>query len=92
MPWAKERGLPADVPSLCRDAGVQAAVMKSMQEEGRVAQLKGFEQVQALLLIPEPFTVENGMMTPTFKIKRNVVKDMHQREIEALYAKMPASS
>jgi long-chain acyl-CoA synthetase len=48
IPWAKERGLPADMPSLCRDASVNAAIIKSMHEEGRVAKLKGFEQVSLL--------------------------------------------
>ena len=35
-----------DLRQLCRDPAVVAAVMKSMQEEGRVAQLRGFEHVQ----------------------------------------------
>ena len=44
--WAKERGMTEDLRQLCRDPAVVAAVMKSMQEEGRVAQLRGFEHVQ----------------------------------------------
>ena len=46
LPWAKERGMTEDLRQLCREPAVVAAVMKSMQEEGRVAQLRGFENVQ----------------------------------------------
>jgi hypothetical protein len=46
LPWARERGLPQDLPSLCREGAVVAAVHKSMAEEGRAAQLRGFEVVQ----------------------------------------------
>lgn len=46
LPWATERGLPADLPTLCRDAAVCAAVLRSMQSEGQAAQLKGFEQAR----------------------------------------------
>ena len=60
LPWAKERGMTEDLYQLCREPAVIAAVMKSMQEEGRVAQLRGFEQVQAVHLVADPFTVENG--------------------------------
>ena len=91
IPWAKERGMAGDLPALCRDPAVNAAVMKSMQEEGRVAKLRGFEQVQGLYLVAEPFTVENGLMTPTFKIKRNVVRDVFTKEVDAMYARLPTS-
>lgn len=46
LPWAAERGLPQELAALCRDKKVAAAVLKGMQEEGRVAQLRGFEQVR----------------------------------------------
>lgn len=46
LPWAKERNMTQDLHQLCRDPSVNTAIMKSMQEEGRVAQLRGFEQVR----------------------------------------------
>ncbi len=45
VPWAKERGLGSDLGELCGNQHVREAVMRSMQEEARVAQLRGFEQV-----------------------------------------------
>jgi len=49
QPWAASRRLTQDVNALCNDDQVKSAIMKSMQEEGRAAGLKGFEQVQALM-------------------------------------------
>ena len=47
LPWASERGMAKDLPTLCGDAAVAAAVLRSMQSEGHAAQLKGFEQVSS---------------------------------------------
>lgn len=50
LPWATERGMSKDLPTLCGDSAVAAAVLRSMQSEGHAAQLKGFEQVRSSLL------------------------------------------
>ena len=89
LPWAKERGLPNDIAALCTHPQVQAAVFKSMLEEGRGAGLKGFEQVAAVRLTPEQFSVENGLMTPTFKIKRPQAQTAFQNAISEMYAGLP---
>jgi long-chain acyl-CoA synthetase len=91
LPWAKERGLPADLKALCEHPQVVAAVFKSMQQEGRAAGLKGFEQAAAAALAPEPFSVDNNMMTPTFKLKRPQAQAAFQDKIAAMYAQLPSS-
>lgn len=50
------------------------------------AQFARVEQVRKFTLLPRPFTVEGGEMTPTLKLKRKVICDMHLDEIEAMYA------
>ena len=47
QPWAASRKLTQDMAALCSDPKVNKAVLKSMQEEGRAAGLKGFEQVRS---------------------------------------------
>jgi long-chain acyl-CoA synthetase len=47
---------------------------------------KGFEKVQRVTLIVEDFTTENGLLTPTLKLKRRVVLQMYGDRLEALYA------
>jgi long-chain acyl-CoA synthetase len=48
-------------------------------------ELATFERVRRFALLPEPFTVENGMMTPTLKIKRKEVEMRYEKLIESLY-------
>lgn len=55
LPWAAERGLPADLDALCRDSAVASAVLRSMNSEGQAAQLKGFEQVRRAYSPLPPF-------------------------------------
>ena len=52
----------------------------------RLADVSHAEQVQRFTLIGRGFTIESGEMTPTLKIKRNVVADNFAAEIEAMYA------
>ena len=62
------------------------AVLKSMLDEGRSAKLRGFEQVAAVSLSHELFSVENGLLTPTFKLKRPQAKAAFQAQIDAMYS------
>jgi long-chain acyl-CoA synthetase len=43
------------------------------------------EQVKKFAILPKPFGIETGELTPTMKIKRKVVAEMYSREIEAMY-------
>jgi hypothetical protein len=45
-------------------------------------------QVAAIYLTPEMFAVENGLLTPTFKLKRPQVKSKYQSAVDAMYAKL----
>ena len=86
LPWAAAHGLGGDVPALCRNPAVRAAVLASMLDEGRAAKLRGFEQVAAVALAADPFSVDNGLLTPTFKLKRPQAQAAFRGEIDAMYA------
>jgi long-chain acyl-CoA synthetase len=45
------------------------------------------EKIRNFHLIPDPFTVEDGALTPTLKLKRRVIEDRYEDEIDAMYAK-----
>ena len=44
------------------------------------------EQVKRFAILPRPFGIDSGELTPTMKIKREVVAQIYKREIDALYA------
>jgi len=48
-------------------------------------ELATYERVRRFSLLPEAFTVENGMMTPTLKIKRKEVESRYAELIDSLY-------
>jgi len=48
-------------------------------------QLATHEKVRKFLLLEEPFTIENGMMTPTLKLKRKEILGKFSKEIDNLY-------
>lgn len=45
-----------------------------------------YEKVRKFAIVEQPFSVENGEMTPTLKIKRHIVEQRYAQEIEAMYA------
>jgi len=92
VPWAKEKGIGSksggrDFKSLCANPAVRDHILKSMIATGTEAGLKGFEQVRAVVLSDELFTVENGLITPTFKLKRPQALARFKRDIETMYAR-----
>ncbi len=48
-------------------------------------ELASYERVRRFELLHEAFTVENGMMTPTMKVKRKAVEERYRELIESLY-------
>ena len=95
LPWARERGLvppgasPEEaVAKVCVSPAAAAAVHAAMVAEGRAAKLRGFEQVAAITLTPDAFSVDNGLLTPTFKVKRAAAEKAFAGAIAAMYARL----
>ncbi len=70
--WATENGVAEEgqMAALCANAKFKAAVMEQMKSAGASAKLKGFEVVRDIHLEAELFSVDNDLLTPTFKLKR----------------------
>jgi long-chain acyl-CoA synthetase len=79
--FAEEHGLaPEDVPeSEQMRAEVQGAIDHANEDYGRVEQIKKFK------ILPDDLTQEQGTLTPTLKVKRNVVNEKFAGDIEDLY-------
>ncbi|RWR93760.1 AMP-dependent synthetase/ligase [Cinnamomum micranthum f. kanehirae] len=90
--WAASQGIHfEDFKRLCDDSRARAAVLTDMDAVGREAQLRGFEFAKAVTLVPEPFTLENGLLTPTFKIKRPQARAYFAKAISDMYAELSTS-
>ena len=86
--WAKERGFDtADRAALLARAEVVAAFQAVVDEVNQG--LARFEAVKRFRLVPQPFTMDQGELTPTLKVKRRVVEKKYAGLIEGLYAGSP---
>jgi long-subunit acyl-CoA synthetase (AMP-forming) len=49
------------------------------------ARVSGYEQLQMLVIADTPWSIENGMLTPTMKIKRSKIEDQVKDKLESWY-------
>jgi long-chain acyl-CoA synthetase len=70
---------------LCQNQTFKKAVLDDLNALGKKAGLKSFEQVKDIYLSPEPFSLENNLITPTMKTKRPECKKFFMPQIEAMY-------
>ncbi|WP_405859720.1 AMP-dependent synthetase/ligase [Streptomyces sp. NBC_01515] len=85
--WLAVRGLPADTPlaDLVEDPRLRADVQKAVDHANEA--VSRAESIRAFALIEGEFTEDNGLLTPSLKLKRHVVTAAYAEDIEALYAK-----
>jgi len=83
--WAKENGVEGTYEELCLNQQVIDMVVAEVKKHGRAAGFFGFEIPPKIFLSSEPFSVENEIFTPTFKIKRNDAKKAYYTQIKEMY-------
>uniref|UniRef100_A0A803VKX8 Long-chain-fatty-acid--CoA ligase n=1 Tax=Ficedula albicollis TaxID=59894 RepID=A0A803VKX8_FICAL len=84
--WAKKRGFEGTYAELCKNKELQQAIMEDMVRLGKESGLHSFEQVKAIYIHSEMFSVQNGLLTPTLKAKRPELRDYFKKQIEELYS------
>jgi long-chain acyl-CoA synthetase len=81
---AEEKGWPADPAELAQHDGMRQLIQEHLDEVNekfaRVEQVKKFE------ILPHDLSQETGELTPTLKVKRNVVAEKYEQEVDALYS------
>jgi long-chain acyl-CoA synthetase len=82
--WAGEHGVRGDHTALCRDPHVRTHL--SSEIERLSADWKGFEKPAAFAVLADEISIDNGLMTPSLKLKRKKIVERFATEIEALYA------
>jgi long-chain acyl-CoA synthetase len=86
VPWAQAQGIEdTDMASLAENEKVRALVQEAVDAvNSKVARV---EEVKKFTILPHDLTQETGELTPTLKVKRNVVYDKYAGELDALYEK-----
>jgi long-chain acyl-CoA synthetase len=85
--WAKvapDHGLGPDLESAARDPKAEKLVLERIKVQ--IKEFPGYAQVYRAAILPRPWTIENGLLTPTMKVKRAKVVEAYKREFDTLYA------
>ena len=69
---------------LAQASEVRSAIQSKIDEANQ--SLARVEQIKKFTILPKQFGIDSGELTPTLKIKRNVVAQKYAKEIESLYA------
>lgn len=82
--WAQDRGKPTDLASLSQDPDLLAQLQSEIDKLN--AGLNRWETIKKFKVLPRDLTIEDGEITPSLKVKRNVVEDHFKDLIDAMYA------
>jgi long-chain acyl-CoA synthetase len=81
--WARDRGLSTDPAEVAAHPDVRASIQALVDEINK--KFARVEQVKKIAILPADLSQEGGELTPTLKVKRNVVAEKYEKEIEGLY-------
>ncbi|MDM8517461.1 long-chain fatty acid--CoA ligase, partial [Desulfobacterales bacterium HSG16] len=81
--YAKAKDIPFnEIEDLIQKEEIQALIEGEVTEKNK--EFASFETIKKIVLVPE-FTVENSLMTPTMKVKKNVAMVHHKEKIDSMY-------
>jgi long-chain acyl-CoA synthetase len=81
--YARQRGISFSAPSeLSGHPDIVALIEAEIAEKNK--ELPSFETIKKFRLVPE-FTIENGLLTPTMKVRKKLAVQKHVEQIDALY-------
>jgi len=84
LAWAAEAGLPdTDWAHLCRADIFRKQIQARIN--AMLKPLNPFEQVRRTLIVDKPLSIEDGLLTPTLKVKRRKVYEKFAAQLEQLY-------
>ena len=84
VPWAKEQGLPTDVAALATEPKVHELIQAELDKAN--AKYAQVEQVKKFTILDHDLSQETGELTPSLKVKRNVVNEKYADRFDELYS------
>ena len=82
--WRDKHGKSGEVKDLLQDGDLVGEVQDAVDRANRT--VSRAESIRSFRILPEEFSVESGELTPTLKLKRNVVHERYSDEIEGIYS------
>jgi long-chain acyl-CoA synthetase len=82
--YARDRGLPDDPEAVAANKDVRDSIETHVEKINQ--KFARVEQVKKIAILPHDLSQEGGELTPTMKVKRNVVAEKYADQVEALYA------
>ena len=82
-PWAKKHGIEGSPEKLIAKREIRELLQKEVDEQSKG--FRQYEKVKSIVLVAEDFTPENGMLTPSMKLKRREVMAKHGDAVKNLY-------
>lgn len=77
--YADQHGLDANA----RDESIEEILLDKITHETR--EFPGYARIRKVAIIPEPWTIDNEMLTPTLKLKRSKIMAHYKFKIDSLY-------
>ncbi|WP_017933914.1 AMP-dependent synthetase/ligase [Nocardioides sp. Iso805N] len=81
--WAEAHGKQGGVEELYDDADLRAEVQRAVDDANKA--VSHAEAIKKFVILPDAWTEEGGQLTPSLKLKRNVVMREFHDEVDALY-------
>lgn len=82
--WAEQQGIEGDLAAIAADPKTVEEVQRVIDEANSGHAHAG--QIKKFAILPADFSQETGELTPTLKVKRNVVAEKYAAQLDALYA------
>jgi long-chain acyl-CoA synthetase len=82
--WAERNGIPAsDWNTVINNEKIISEIQKVIDSVN--SQLASFETIKKFGILPDDFTIEDGSLTPTMKVKRRVIMQRYKDIIDEMY-------
>ncbi|MEX1362012.1 MAG: long-chain fatty acid--CoA ligase [Nannocystaceae bacterium] len=88
--WARSEGI-ADTSPAALVASERAHAKIGEELARQAASFKGYEKPRGWVLLPEEFSVDNGLLTPKMSVKRRTVVARYHEQLDALYGRPTAA-
>lgn len=85
MKWLADKGIPSSsLEEACKEKSLLEALQNEIESHNQ--KFGSWEQIKKFKLVPEEWSINDGHLTPTMKLKRKVVKEKYSALIEEMYS------